>query len=63
MPAPKNPWIARQTIICSIEEANPHTKLEMVKPAAEIAASAKPAYEAELAIMEADMLENADREV
>src|SRR6202790_5096581 len=37
MPAPKNPWIARQTIICSIEEANPHRKLEIVKPAAEIA--------------------------
>src|SRR6202790_2277408 len=39
MPAPKNPWIARQTIICSIEEANPHRKLEIVKPAAEIANS------------------------
>src|ERR1700727_2401209 len=37
MPAPKNPWIARQRIICSIEEANPHRKLAIVKPAAEIA--------------------------
>src|SRR5580698_9874013 len=39
MPAPKNPWIARHTIICSIEEAKPHRKLAMVKPAAEIANS------------------------
>src|SRR5229473_8429816 len=39
MPAPKNPWIARHTIICSIEEANPHRKLAMVKPAADIANS------------------------
>src|ERR1700731_4706981 len=39
MPAPKNPWIARQTIICSIVEANPHRKLAMVKPEAEIANS------------------------
>src|SRR5882724_9258333 len=37
MPAPKNPWIARQTIICSIDEAKPHRKLAMVKPLAEIA--------------------------
>src|SRR3979409_1855167 len=37
MPAPKNPWIARQRIICSIDEAKPHRKLAMVKPAAEIA--------------------------
>src|ERR1700722_16958322 len=37
MPAPRNPWIARQRIICSIEEANPHRKLAIVKPAAEIA--------------------------
>src|SRR3984957_20894871 len=37
MPAPKNPWIARQRIICSIEEANPHRKLAIVNPAAEIA--------------------------
>src|SRR4051812_29662832 len=37
MPAPKKPWTARQTIICSIEEANPHRKLAMVKPEAEIA--------------------------
>src|SRR6202790_3112388 len=39
MPAPKNPWIARHRIICSIEEANPHRKLAMVKPEAEIANS------------------------
>src|SRR5712672_4256190 len=39
MPAPKNPWIARQTIIFTIEEANPHRKLAMVKPEAEIANS------------------------
>src|ERR1700733_11615092 len=39
MPAPKNPWIARHTIICSIEEAKPHRKLARVKPAAEIANS------------------------
>src|SRR5260370_5648203 len=39
MPAPRNPWIARQTIICSIEEANPQRKLAIVKPKAEIANS------------------------
>src|ERR1700692_4559539 len=39
MPAPKNPWIARQRIICSIVEANPHRKLAIVKPEAEIANS------------------------
>src|ERR1700737_883775 len=39
MPAPKNPWIARHRIICSIEEANPHRKLAIVKPEAEIANS------------------------
>src|ERR1700733_4890903 len=39
MPAPKNPWIARHRIICSIEVANPHRKLARVKPAAEIANS------------------------
>src|ERR1700731_3488562 len=37
MPAPRNPWIARHRIICSIEEANPHRKLATVKPVAEIA--------------------------
>src|SRR5664279_3287779 len=37
MPAPRKPWIARQRIICSIDDANPHRKLAMVKPAAEIA--------------------------
>src|SRR3979409_1180960 len=41
MPAPRNPWIARQTIICSIDEANPHRKLAMVKPEAEIANSSR----------------------
>src|SRR4030088_274622 len=35
MPAPRNPYSARHRIICSIEEANPHRKLAMVKPAAE----------------------------
>src|SRR5882757_9428192 len=39
MPAPRNPWSARQTIICSIEEANPQKKLAKVKPAADIANS------------------------
>src|SRR5450631_4316351 len=39
MPAPRNPWIARHRIICSIDEANPHRKLATVKPAAEIANS------------------------
>src|SRR3981189_2222628 len=39
MPAPRNPWIARQTIICSIDEANPHRKLAMVKPEADSANS------------------------
>src|SRR5471032_2660774 len=39
MPAPRNPWIARHRIICSMVEANPHRKLAMVKPAAEIANS------------------------
>src|SRR5260221_8991275 len=39
MPAPRNPWIARQRIICSIDEAKPHAKLAMVKPAADIANS------------------------
>src|ERR1700675_2242132 len=39
MPAPRNPWIARQRIICSIDDANPHRKLATVKPEAEIANS------------------------
>src|SRR6266404_7634271 len=39
MPAPRNPWIARQRIICSIVEANPHRKLARVKPEAEMANS------------------------
>src|SRR3954464_7212893 len=37
MPAPKNPWIARHRIICSMVEARPHRKLATVKPKAEIA--------------------------
>src|ERR1700712_4212525 len=37
MPAPRNPWIARHTIICSMVEAKPHRKLAIVKPEAEIA--------------------------
>src|SRR3954464_6044534 len=37
MPAPRNPWIARQMIICSRVEAKPQKKLAMVKPEAEIA--------------------------
>ena len=37
MPAPKNPCNARHKIICSIVEANPHRKLAMVNPDAEIA--------------------------
>src|SRR5882672_11322121 len=37
MPAPKNPWIARHRIICSIVEERPHRKLATVKPNAEIA--------------------------
>src|ERR1700738_1384235 len=41
MPAPGKPWSARQTIICSIEEAKPHRKLAMVKPEAEIANSSR----------------------
>src|SRR6202140_5223257 len=39
MPAPRNPWIARHRIICSIVVANPHRKLATVKPEAEIANS------------------------
>src|SRR5512140_2239314 len=39
MPAPKNPWIARHRIICSMVVASPHRKLAMVKPQAEIANS------------------------
>src|ERR1700722_17119455 len=39
MPAPKNHWIERHRIICSIEMANPQWKLARVKPAAEIANS------------------------
>src|SRR5215831_4652773 len=41
MPAPRNPWIARQTIISSIVVAKPHKKLAMVKPEAEIANSSR----------------------
>src|ERR1700722_11991720 len=39
MPAPKNPWIARHRIICSIDEVKPHSRLARVKPEAEIANS------------------------
>src|ERR1700682_3076395 len=39
MTAPRNPWIARQRIICSIDEANPHSKRAKLKPEAEIANS------------------------
>src|SRR5438045_3761883 len=39
MPAANNRWFARQRMICSIVEANPHRKLAMVKPEAEIANS------------------------
>src|SRR3954470_6638401 len=41
MPAPRNPWIARQITICSRVEAKPQKKLAMVKPAAEIANSSR----------------------
>src|ERR1700682_1567977 len=41
MPEPKNPWIARHRIICSMVEAKPHRKLAMVKPEAEIANSSR----------------------
>src|SRR6202451_3414002 len=37
MPAPRNPWIARHRIICSIDEVNPQSRLATVKPNAEIA--------------------------
>src|SRR6185295_8502994 len=39
MPAPRNPWIARHRIICSMVEAKPQKKLATVKPEAEIANS------------------------
>src|ERR1700730_14289415 len=39
MPAPRNPCNARHRIICSMVEANPHRKLAMVNPLAEIANS------------------------
>src|ERR1700751_5228454 len=39
MPAPRNPWIARQMIICSSVEAKPQKKLAMVKPEGEMANS------------------------
>src|SRR3984885_13251005 len=41
MPAPRKPWIARHTIICSIDEVNPHSRLASVKPLAEIANSSR----------------------
>src|ERR1700690_4228703 len=39
MPAPRKPWIARQRIICSIDEVNPQNRVATVKPEAEIANS------------------------
>src|SRR3984957_1413570 len=39
MPAPKNPWIARHRIICSIDEVKPHNRLATGNPLAEIANS------------------------
>src|ERR1700682_3203188 len=39
MPAPKNPWTERQMIICSIVAANPHMKVAVGTPEAEIANS------------------------
>ncbi len=39
MPAPRNPWIARHRIICSMVEAKPQKRLATVKPEAEIANS------------------------
>src|SRR5260221_12203299 len=39
MPAPRNPWITRHRIICSMLEAKPQKKLAIVKPEAEIANS------------------------
>src|SRR3984957_13847485 len=41
MPAPRKPWIARHRIICSIDEVNPHSRLAIVKPEAEIANSSR----------------------
>src|ERR1700755_463164 len=41
MPGPRNPWMARQMIICSKVEAKPQKKLAMVKPEAEIANSSR----------------------
>src|ERR1700760_1304342 len=41
MPAPRKPWIARHRIISSLEDAKPHSRLETVKPAAEIANSSR----------------------
>ncbi|MCP1782837.1 hypothetical protein ACVIU4_001967 [Bradyrhizobium barranii subsp. barranii] len=37
MPAPRKPCSARQRIISSIVVAKPHSRLDTVKPAAEIA--------------------------
>ncbi|MGY3651530.1 hypothetical protein ACVWW2_006821 [Bradyrhizobium sp. LM4.3] len=37
MPAPRKPWSARQRIISSMVVAKPQSRLEAVKPAAEIA--------------------------
>jgi hypothetical protein len=35
MPAPRKPWMARQTIIWSMLEVRPHIRLAAVKPDAE----------------------------
>src|SRR5579872_219655 len=37
MPAPRKPWMARQKIISVLDEAKPQSRLERVKPEAEIA--------------------------
>src|SRR5579862_7183768 len=41
MPPPMKPWMARQTIMLSIEDVVPHMKLAKVKPAQETANSAR----------------------
>ena len=41
MPAPRKPWMARQRIISSLEDAKPQSRLAKVKPPAEIANSSR----------------------
>ena len=41
MPPPMKPWMARQTIISSIDDDSPHMRLAAEKPAAEIANSVR----------------------